>query len=269
MGKILINRYLEFKFRNKRRYYEEMLSGVFDKPTKLVYQFRKSSRDSIYKLNSDGKTYGVARIRNPYRLQRQARLSNRSYQEVVAKSKIFFDRELAKMYKAGPCGLSPQLLYAREGVTVSEYIDAPLASEIIKKDKNKIEPILTLVINSLAKLHNEADIIHGEASLYHCFVTADNKGVFFDFESDAAQVDSASRFAYDYLHLIDRGFKFLPKQYQNLNFWFDMLKDKISPKAKGAKIGSFVSAFPRINEVDKGLQGVEKFFRRGQHRHCV
>jgi hypothetical protein len=252
--------YVNIKFRKKKKQLRGRLSNFFGSPIKLLRCFRKSSRDNIYRIVSDGRVIAIARVLNEHRLKILAR-SPEKYNDLLANQNRKFQREWEMSQRAQTYFLAPVPLFKDDGIMVFKFVEGTLAVEIIKKDPNKLKPIVTIILETLNLLY-QLDIFHGDLTLAHCIITGEGKCVFFDLETEMPDLGSREKkIAYEYLHLIDTSIKFLPEEYQNIELWIDIFNKYFDAhRVNGVDITAFKKAFKRLDMLDPDFVKLKKVF---------
>jgi tRNA A-37 threonylcarbamoyl transferase component Bud32 len=117
---------------------------------------------------------------------------------------------------------------------------------------------LANIFEALKGLH-KLGIFHGDASIFNCIITTENRCIFFDLEGAILDSDSYQhKAAYEYLHLADTSIKFLPKEYKKIEFWTKIFSKYIYPEIKGIDITIFKKKFHRLNNIDPGFKQLQK-----------
>ncbi|MCX7661521.1 MAG: hypothetical protein N2Z79_02410 [Candidatus Omnitrophica bacterium] len=230
------------------------------------FHLRRSSHDKNYLIFSSGKIIAIARVNKEILLRKKfPKYFNDNNLDFINREFLRFQREYEKYKKASEFALAPKPLYLEEGALVCEYIDAPDALSLIKKDKESLWKIFERVLIALSKLH-KIGVIHRDASLYNTLICSDGRTVFIDMERGElpGMYTFQEYIVFDYLHLLDTSLKFFSSKELRFNRYFEIIKNNTGQNLNLGRLDNpeFIERyFPRIKRIDTDLKTIKSILK--------
>ena len=245
------SRYADFRIRDRAESIATELKGVFAADIRLV-TVGSAGRDSIYRIEGEGRRLAVMRLANPYK-RRSPLPPNSPF--VWLDDDARFEREWHAYTVGAASGLTPRPVWRTEDALVCEYLPWRPLHDRFRENPARFWEYLCLATRGISRLHG-LGLVHMDASLANILSDDELQGVAcIDFEyAPAPFLSLPQQRAYDYLRLLESCIKFCdPELRRGCRPWIDLLAELVDPETAAADIAPLLPALGRT-AADEGLK---------------